>query len=407
MLTMKNPYDIYRERLAALATDEIPLAAMDKAALQHGWWAQNRRWQRTYGRFHLGEAPLVTLIYESADAPQEICIIDLLTMSPTVPHTAIGAGQALIQEKIGWLQLTHFPHDPQLPSLARLLSLPGQPSVLRYRPQKRCTLRFTGSSAGGDAYRFAKVFNDDRGAAIHGESLALWQAANHGELDFAVARPLAWDATLQTLWQGAVPGQPLVKRLLSPDGPDLAERMGRAAASLTRSSLRPLQITDGQKQQKRSASYAKRLRTFFPALAPAIDLLMDKLAAAHRTIGPTCLRPIHGAPHAHQWLEEDGRLGLVDFDGFALGDPELDAATFMAELDFEDWEKAPIAAINQRFLAGYEAVAGPLDERLLYTYRAHKRLSKALRNAYAIRDDNDMRVERALGQAITCVLQAM
>jgi hypothetical protein len=78
----------------------------------------------------------------------------------------------------------------------------------------------------------------------------------------------------------------------------------------------------------------------------------------------------------------------------------------MAELDFEDWETAPVAAINARFLAGYEAVAGPLDERLLHAYRAHKRLSKALRNAYAVRADNDMRVERALGQALVCALQA-
>jgi hypothetical protein len=78
----------------------------------------------------------------------------------------------------------------------------------------------------------------------------------------------------------------------------------------------------------------------------------------------------------------------------------------MAELDFEDWETAPVAAINARFLAGYEAVAGPLDERLLHAYRAHKRLSKALRNAYAVRTDNDMRVERALGQALVCALQA-
>jgi len=134
--------------------------------------------------------------------------------------------------------------------------------------------------------------------------------------------------------------------------------------------------------------------------------LLTHLAAIHADADPSRLRPIHGAPHAHQWLDDGERLGLVDFDGLAWGDPELDVATFMAELDFEDWETAPVAAINAHFLAGYEAVAGPLDERLLYAYRAHKRLSKALRNAYAVRTDNDMRVERALGQALVCALQA-
>jgi hypothetical protein len=89
-------------------------------------------------------------------------------------------------------------------------------------------------------------------------------------------------------------------------------------------------------------------------------------------------------------------LGHTHFDGFVLGVPEL---------DFADWETAPVAAINHRFQAGYEAVAGRLDARLLNAYRAYKRRSKALRNAYAVRTDNDMRVERALGQAITVALQ--
>lgn len=400
MLT--QPYDTYRDRLAALATDEIPLAALEEASWRCGWWRSDRQWQRTYARFHLGETPLVTLIYETVHAPQAICVIDLLA---TIPD-CVAPGQALLHNKqVGWLQLTRFPHDPALPTLPTVLSMPGQPKVLRYRPQKRCTIRFTGNDGAAADVRFAKVFADERGATIHGESLALWQAAHRGELDFTVAQPLGWDAAKRTLWQGCVSGQPLVDRLLSPSGPELAEQMGRAAASITRSTLQPTQTTAAKNQLKRSTKYADYLRAFFPALRPALDCLMARLAALHAETNPTRLRPIHGAPHAHQWLDDGNQLGLVDFDGLAWGDPELDVATFLAELDFEDWESAPIAAINQRFLAGYEAVAGPLDQRLLHAYRAHKRLSKALRNAYAVRADNDMRVERALGQALVCALQ--
>lgn len=396
-----QPYDTYRDLLAALTTDEIPLAALEEAAWQWGWWRCDQPWQRTYARFHLGETPLVTLIYETVQAPQAICVMDLLATAPDV----IAPEQTLLHNKqVGWLRLTRFPHDPALPTLPVTLSLPGQPNVLRYRPQKRCTIRFAENGA-GEAVRFAKVFADERGATIHTESLALWQAATGGKLDFAVAQPLCWDATTRTLWQGAVPGQPLVDRLLSPAGPALAERMGRAAASITRSTLQPTQTTSAKSQLKRSTKYADYLRTFFPALRPALDCLLARLTAIHADADPSRLRPIHGAPHAHQWLDDGERLGLVDFDGFAWGDPELDVATFMAEMDFEDWESAPVAAINARFQAGYEAVAGPLDARLLQAYRAHKRLSKALRNAYAVRTDNDMRVERALGQALVCALQ--
>lgn len=396
-----QPYDGYRACLAALSNDEIPLAAIEEIGWKCGWWRANRQWRRTYGRFHLGDMPLVTLIYETVHLPQEICVIDLL---PTPPEHFAPGQAVLYQPRVGWLCLKHFPHDPGLTTLPSVLAMPGQPKVLRYRPEKRCMLRFNSDSP--DAIQFAKVFADDRGAAIHAASLALWQAAQQGELEFAVARPIAWDAATRTLWQGAVPGQPLVAQLLAPTGPALAERMGRAAASITRSTLCPQQTTTGKQQLQRSTKYVDYLRAFFPALRPALDFLLMRLTALHEATGATTLRPIHGAPHAHQWLIDGTRLGLVDFDGLALGDPELDVATFMAELDFEDWARAPIAAINAHFLAGYQAVAGPLDERLLAAYHAHKRLSKALCNAYAVRTDNDMRVERALGQAIVAALQA-
>lgn len=401
-----QPYDHYRDLLATLVDDTIPFALLDEAAIRCGWWKTHRSWQRTYGRFHLGESPILTLIYETLDSPQEICVIDLL---PTFPRSFNPAQAVFHRPGLGWFCLTRFPHDAKLPALPQLLNGPGQVTILRYRPHKRCTMRFTelapqaiDSDFSGDSC-FAKHFPDERGAAIHAESIALWQASQAGEVDFAVAPPIRWDEHQQTLWQGGVPGRPVVQQLLSAAGPALAERLGRAAATLPRSSLQPTQQSNGRKQIKRSAKYAQRLATFFPHFQPALSLLIDQLVAIHAGIEDRPLRPIHGAPHPHQWLDDNGRLGLVDFDGFALGDPELDVATFLAEMDFEDWEQVPVAAINRAFQTGYEAVYGPLDTALLNAYRAHKRLSKALRNAYAIRGDNDMRVERVLGQALVLV----
>ena len=400
----EQPYDAYREMLAALAVDEPLLAAIDTVGVQHGWWSTGRRWRRTYGRFHLGKLPLVTLLFETIDAPQEICTIDLFREKPD----RLLDGQAVVPFSValptaGWLRLTRFPNDPQLPTLPALLTQPGDVNVLRYRPNKRCTMRFTQPESG--EITFAKLFADARGEAIHQEGVALWRAFEAGELDVAVARPLRWDGEVNTLWQETVAGKPIVARLLSAEGPTLAERVGRAAASITHTTLRPQKVTSGKTQLKRSIKYARRLGTFMPALAPAIDLILEKLTVAHAEIDVTRFRPIHGAPHAHQWLDDGARLGLVDFDGFALGDPELDAATFITEMDFEDWMKVPVAQINRRFLSAYETVAGPLDQRLLAAYCAHKRLSKALRNAYAVRTDNDMRVERALGRALVSALQ--
>lgn len=406
MTNLNESYEQYRDLLATLADDTIPLALLNEAAIRCGWWSSHRQWQRTYGRFHLGDKPLLTLIYETLDQPQEICVIELL---PTFPQVFDSSRVLLRRQGLGWFCLTRFPRDTALPALSQLLNGPGQTMVLRYRPHKRCTIRLTELTPQAiandftDASCFAKHFPDARGAAIHAEGAVLWQASQCGELDFAVAPPIRWDEEEQTLWQGVVPGQPIIERLLSAEGPALAERMGRAVASLPLSSLQPSQRSDAKKQLKRSAKYARRLANFFPHLRPALNLFMDRLVAIHAGIAPQPLRPIHGAPHPHQWLDDNGHLGLVDFDGFTMGDPELDVATFMAEMDFEDWECVPVASINRAFQRGYEAVYGPLNPDLLNAYRAHKRLSKALRNAYAIRGDNDMRVERALGQALVLV----
>lgn len=111
----------------------------------------------------------MTLIYETVHAPQAIWRIDIFA---TVPDT-VATDQILLHNKqVSWLLLTRFPHDPALSTLPATLSLPGQPKVLRYRPQKRCTIRFAGNHA-GETVRFAKVSADERGATIHAASLAL------------------------------------------------------------------------------------------------------------------------------------------------------------------------------------------------------------------------------------------
>lgn len=97
-------------------------------------------------------------------------------------------------------------------------------------------------------------------------------------------------------------------------------------------------------------------------------------------------------PHIpSKWLDDDGRLGLIDFDRFSLGDPELDITTFQAEVDFESVPASLRDDINDAFRAGYESRAGAMDLSLLLAYRVHKRLAKVLRAARAIRPDGDVR----------------
>ena len=106
--------------------------------------------------------------------------------------------------------------------------------------------------------------------------------------------------------------------------------------------------------------------------------------------------PIHGAPHQHQWLVDDGGLSLVDFDRFALGEPELDVATFLAELEAEDQLVVPIDDVEATLIAGFESVGPPLDREVIEWYLSHKRLAKVTRTARAVRPDGDRRAARHL-----------
>ena len=383
------------EFVSILATDKAVFTMLERLAYQQQWWAPGRQWQRTFGRWHAEGTTRATLLYETEEKPQALCIVELFDAPP---KTVSENQRITCADRSGWLRLTRFPDDAAMPGLPRVLVQHGGGHVLRYRPGKRCTIRFGGAI--GQPVRFAKVFADKRGAQIHAESQALWEASQQGAFDFWVAQPLAWDADTNTLWQGAAPGEPILDSLLSVKGPALAARMGRAAASITHSSLQPARQFDGRAQLKRTRKYARQLANYLPSAQPLLERLVARLARAHEHVDAKRLRPLHGAPHAHQWLDDGRRLSLVDFDGFTLGDPELDAATFVTEMSFEDTAQVPVSAICDAFLNNYEAVAGPLDAALLDAYCLHKRISKALKYAYAIRTDGAARALAVLGESL-------
>jgi aminoglycoside phosphotransferase (APT) family kinase protein len=256
---------------------------------------------------------------------------------------------------------------------------------VRYRPGKRCTLR-KGSL-------FLKCLADARGETINRDARLLWQAYGEGRLAFGVARPGGWLPAMNMVVQHRVPGESVVDRLWTADGEPLAYRLGRANASLALAGIRPAARFTYADQMKRTAKYARRLAEHMPQAWPVIARLMDRLARV--AAGPAD-RPIHGAPHAHQWLDGPDGAQLVDFDRFGLGDPELEVATFVGEADFERSPHA--AATGAAYRAGFEAVL-PLDPDLLSAYRVHKHLAKALRTARAVRPDAHARAMAVLAGA--------
>lgn len=366
--------DGWREWLSALPDPLV--VVLDGAVQEFSLLPVSGSWRRIYARLEADPAEhgglSGALVYQKGQGSGSLLIlVECRTGSPTEVDS-----RACLALPWGFVQALPFSQDPQLPTLAGVVTANPTAHVLRYRPHHRCTMRVDRGSS-----RFLKVFPDGRGSRLYEEGLALWHAATTGGLTFGVPEPLGWDPDTRTLWMGKVDGTPVKARLCAPDGAGLAERMGRACGQLAVSDLSPTQSFCGMDQVARSGRYARSLSMLAPHLADDAQALIDDLATIHARLGGRMLRPIHGAPHMHQWLADGERLGLVDFDRYCLGDPELDAATFVAEIDCENPATTPREILSSAFLRGYADMAGPLEPHLLAAYRAHKRLAKAEKTA--------------------------
>src|ERR1043166_2587566 len=384
-------HDRYRDRLAALATDGVPVAAIVEAGRLNGRWSAGQPWVRTYGRFFPDHEPFATMVFETDAEPQLICHVEVFT---TRPAPADGRAATVVDRPEGWFRVTPFPSDDALPGLPAVLAHPGRRTVVRYRPGSRCTIRI---EAPDGRVQFAKVCRDHAGERGHVNGHILWEAARRNELAFEVARPGRWDPGTRTLWQEGIPGVPLTAGHLEAAGVSLAQRMGRAAASLTRSRVQPPIVYDLAAHFDRSVRYAADLSARVPRLATTVEALMRELAQAQAGVEARSLRPIHGSLSRTQWVDGTSHLGLIDFDKLAFGDPEFDVAAFLTELDYD---RLQVDQIKSAFLSRYESVAGPLDPPLLDIYAAHERLEKAVKSARAVRPDGDARAEAHLESAL-------
>lgn len=389
----------YKERLDVLTQDAPVVSAIHASGEKLKWWPANYKWHRIWGKVNIGEAePYCSLLYETVEAPQFLCTVETFEAKPVNYYSQ---QYSLPHKTLGWIQVSLFPCDMRLPTLQKVLNKTIDHRIIRYIPQKRCTL--SGRQKAGEQEQFIKVFPDSRGRHIHEESLLIWQAVERGELDFGVAQPIKWEEETKSLWQGKVAGDPLTKKLKTEEGPSLAARIGKAAGSIPSSGLLPQQKYDEAVQFDRTHRYAHDLCARFPHFKSRVDNFLDALKTFHRKAEKKDLKPLHGSPHVKQWLYTDAQLGLVDFDRVSMGHPELDAATFVAEIDYENPEKYPVEELNREFLEGYQSIAGSLDMNLFQAYRAHKHFAKAQKAAQAVRLGAEKRAERSLERAMHCL----
>lgn len=365
----------YRARLELLATPGVVETQLDEWAAAHGS-PSGGSWRRTYGRLSRDPSTWAVLAYESDQGPTvRVALRDAPT--PTEP--------------LGRVEITPCEADPALPGLAHVLSRLTDPVVVRYRPGSRCTVR----GGHGAAARYVKVVAGQPDEQVDAENL--WAAAGAGLLPFAVAEPHGCDASTASSWYGVVPGRPLAPDLLGADGADAAGRVGAALGALAAAAVVPTRRDGPADQLARTRRTLARAAAVVPALEAGLTGAAGMLERAHRRLPHRRLVPVHGTPHAKQWLVDgSGRLGLVDFDRYALGDPELDLATFLVELENDTSRVAPMAVIETALVEGFASAGGEVDNGRLSLYSMHKRLAKVARTATSLRPDGDERADRRL-----------
>jgi aminoglycoside phosphotransferase (APT) family kinase protein len=384
-LSATDPRAPYRDRLALLADGRLVEDLLDAWVLEQSL-ADPGEWRRIYGKLRPGRSPWALLVFQAASGLTVAARL-LERRDGVTPSDRSGGWAA---GELGWVELVPSTEDPALPGLRPVLASLEDPRVVRYHPGNRCIVH----GGAGAAERYVKVFAEE--VDDQQEARDRWAAAASGALSFAVAEPQGWVEETRSSWYGAVPGERLEARLHSTSGADLARRVGRSLGELAVAGLEPRRVDDEAHQLERTRRALTRAWTAVPGLEPRLQRAFELLARAHDPLAARPLVPVHGAAHLGQWLvDESGRLGLVDFDRYAWGEPEFDLATFLVELEATS-RVTTAEPLAPAAVEGFREVAGRLDDDRLTVYLLHKQLARVARTAAGLRPDGEERASRAL-----------
>ena len=258
--------------------------------------------------------------------------------------------------------------------------------ILKYKPGRRCVLRYgvdgrsrqTGQST--HYQLIGKVFRDERGLRLHKLQKMLWHngfGPNAAD-GIYVPNSLAYVPKMRMQVQAWAPGETLNE--LAPDT-DLAPLMPLVAKGLAKLHNLPVPIPvngDGPVEMRSYLlsdelenldRFAAKLAVERPYAMQTVFSLRDTLLDWAERLPPLAApASIHRDFYYSQVLYNLGQLTLIDFDLFALGDPAIDVANFIAHLHFLGMDRlAGFNALEEEaalFLESYGRFR-PIDDAFL------------------------------------------
>jgi Phosphotransferase enzyme family len=260
--------------------------------------------------------------------------------------------------RLSYLYLPHlkmliqvFPTDTKLPQLPVIVNpksiapylqtyanrkkpeVPGV-TVLKYKPEKRCVVRYDFSDHGEQSSSMiGKTNYNSRGRDV----FHIMQFLRESGLP--VPAPLAYIADLKLLLIEALQGRELGSFVTEPDFPEYIKGAAAAVAGLH---MIPLDRTivqtaslDRVSLDEEADSFGRHVERFqreCPELKQ-IDALASAILRKLKLCGGERLTFVHGELDPSQLFVSDTKIWVLDFDRFKISHPAIDIGHFLAYLN--------------------------------------------------------------------------
>jgi hypothetical protein len=202
---------------------------------------------------------------------------------------------------------------------------------VRYTPEISAILRYDlDESGGGHSAMYGKVQPGDRGLRTYRIEEALWQRALRSDGLLRIARPVGFIGEYSLLLEAAAPGEPVKGDRESPVFHGVGRAAAEAIAVIHESELEPDERIHIEAELDRLDSVSDQFALVDPRahflLSELVLHLRDRLEKTYEEE----LLPTHADLKYDQFIHQDGRYTLIDFDYFALAETSYDIAKFCA-----------------------------------------------------------------------------
>lgn len=289
-----------------------------------------------------------------------------------------------------------LPNAPNLPQLGQLMDpagfqkafdngsglsaelANGATKLLRYVPLKRAILVW--DEVGSERRFFVKLFAEDQARAAAAGYYAMNRVAERGELGFDVPEPVAFSSEHDGLLMKAVPGTTFCD-LIAGTHRALYAELGHSLARLHLCSAKPIHQWTPEQELNKLVRHMAGIKRALPELSARLATIIRTLGTVTERLDFVGNAPIHGNLFGEQILCDQHRVGIVDWDDLAWGDPLYDVGRLIAHVIYVAARQAmPVPSVHlhsEAFLRAYEEGSGHVIDRRRLTW--HLAVSLLLR----------------------------